>query len=309
MATEEWSQYIPVIRRLLLAAFQTEQLRPFLEDRPPLRPIVNSFGPGQGLDDMVDKVIGYCDKNVLFIELLAGVKEVNPRQYARFESELPEFPPDFEPAALPCPYRGLEPFEAEHARFYFGRDDMVERLVAQVKEHRFVAVVGPSGCGKSSLVRAGLVTELQRGALPGSRDWAVRIFRPGKDPLRALSAPLVALLEPEASEVTRIAEIRTLADRLREGTLSLADVVTRLGEVRPDVPRLVLVVDQFEELYTECEDEALRQAFLDALLAAKDQNVTVVLALRADFYGHVLADRTLGEAVDAGVTNVLVMAT
>ena len=83
-------------------------------------------------------------------------------------------------AETPCPYRGLEPFEAEHAEFYFGRDPMVERLVAKVDETSFVAVVGPSGCGKSSLVRAGLVTALREGALPGSRDWAVRFFRPGR---------------------------------------------------------------------------------------------------------------------------------
>jgi energy-coupling factor transporter ATP-binding protein EcfA2 len=209
---------------------------------------------------------------------------------------------------FPCPYRGLEPFEAEHAEFYFGREEMVERLTAKAGQASFVAVVGPSGCGKSSLVRAGLVTALREGALAGSQDWATRIFRPGRNPLRALAAPLVALLEPEASEVDRLAEVRKLADHLRDGVLLMDDVTARLREVNPDFPHLLLVADQFEELYTECDDETLRRVFVKALLAAAETEwVTVLLTLRADFYGRVLEDRALGEWVDVGLFNVLPM--
>jgi len=71
------------------------------------------------------------------------------------------------PPQVPCPYRGLEPFEAEHAACYYGRETMVERLLARVRDSDFVAVVGPSGCGKSSLLRAGLIATLREGALPG----------------------------------------------------------------------------------------------------------------------------------------------
>jgi WD40 repeat protein len=207
-----------------------------------------------------------------------------------------------------CPYRGLEPFEAQHAVFYFGRETMLERLVTKVKESPFVAVVGPSGCGKSSLVRAGLVTALRQGALPGSRDWAVRFFRLGTDPLRSLSIPLVTLLEVEADEIERMAQIRKLADYLRDGTLTLADVAAQLGEKHPGLRRLILVADQFEELYTECRNEALQQAFIRTLLSARaEQNLAVALTLRADFYGCVLDHRGLGQAVDAGLLNVLPM--
>lgn len=207
-----------------------------------------------------------------------------------------------------CPYRGLEPFEAEHAAFYFGRQAMVEQLVAKVKDSPFVAVVGPSGCGKSSLVRAGLMTALREGMLPGSRDWAVRFFRPGMDPLRALSIPLVTLLQVETDEVERMAQIRRLADYLGDGTLTLADVGAWMREKRPDLSRLILVADQFEELYTECRDEALRQAFIKALLSARtEHSLSPVLTLRADFYGRILEHRALGEAVDAGLLNVLPM--
>jgi len=209
---------------------------------------------------------------------------------------------------IPCPYRGLEPFEPDHAPFYFGRDTMLERLVARVNEASLVTVVGPSGCGKSSLVRAGLVSTLRQGALPGSREWATRILCPGRDPLWALAMPLVVLLEPEALEVDRLAESRRLADHLREATLPLDDVLTRLRAVNPELPHLLLIADQFEELYTECNDEATRQAFIRALLTMADVDwITAVLTLRADFYGHILADRSLGERVDSGLVNVLPM--
>ena len=212
-----------------------------------------------------------------------------------------------------CPYRGLEPFEAQHAGFYFGRGEMLERLVARVRECSFVAVVGPSGCGKSSLVRAGLVTVLRQGALPdGEVLWPqargdAAVFRPGRDPLRSLAAPLVSWLEPAASEVERLAEARKLADHLREGILPMADVVASLWEKQPDVAPLVLVADQFEELYTERQDETLRRAFVEALLAAAGEGIKVVLTLRADFYGRALATPRLGRAVDGGLVNVLPM--
>ena len=87
-------------------------------------------------------------------------------------------------AALPDvePYRGLEAFDREHARYYFGREDDVQRLVAMLDQQNFIAVVGPSGSGKSSLVRAGLATTL----LNGSGRWRIEFFKPGDDPLRAL---------------------------------------------------------------------------------------------------------------------------
>jgi energy-coupling factor transporter ATP-binding protein EcfA2 len=209
------------------------------------------------------------------------------------------------PPQVPCPYRGLEPFEAEHAACYYGRQVMVTRLVEKVRDGDFVAVVGPSGCGKSSLLRAGLIATLREGALPGSPEWAVHLLRPGADPLRALAAPLVALLEPEASEVDRLAEARKLAGHLREGTVAMADVAARIRERHPTLPRTLLIADQFEELYTECRDEALQQAFIAALLdAAAEERIAVILALRADFYGRALADRRLGEAVDDRLVNV-----
>jgi WD40 repeat protein len=287
-----------------LAAFDAAELRQFCQDRLAFRPVLNLLGQGHGLDDMVDELVGYCQTRLLFDRLLVDIRAARPRQYARFDREL--HIPAAALARIRCPYRGLEPFEAEHADDFFGRDAMLEQLLDAIYEHNFVTVTGASGCGKSSLVRAGLVTALEAGALPGSRFWAIRLFRPGPEPLRSLSLALVDLLEPEASEVTRIAEARALADHLREGTLAFADVAARL-EQDPNTAPLVLIADQFEELYTECRDPGLQQAFISTLLDAAEQEFTVVITLRADFYGHVLADRRLGQAVGACLVNVLPM--
>jgi len=208
------------------------------------------------------------------------------------------------------PYRGLEHFEPEHARFYFGREEMVKKLVDKVAKTDVVIVVGPSGCGKSSLVRAGLIATLRAGAVPGSQNWAIHVFHPGRDPLLALSALLATLLEPEASEVGHLDKACKLAELLRKGTLSVDAVINRLRQMDSDLNRLLLVVDQFEELYTECSDKATHRAFVKALLeAAEVEWVTIVLTLRADFYGHVLDDPSLGKWLNIGLFNVLPMDT
>lgn len=182
---------------------------------------------------------------------------------------------------VPCPYRGLEPFEAEHAKFYFGRETMVERLVSDIEANNFVAVVGPSGCGKSSLARARLAQSLA----PGGGAWKLHTFSPHADPLYELSTWLVELLEPEMDSIDRMAQARKLADHLSSGTLSMAEVVARLRDRHLALPSLVLIADQFEELYTECQDEKRRERFIEALLAASTQGIHVVLTRTPTFSG------------------------
>jgi formylglycine-generating enzyme required for sulfatase activity len=152
------------------------------------------------------------------------------------------------------------------------------------------------------------VTALRNGALPGSGDWVVELLRPGEDPLRGLALPLVTRLEPALSQVDRLSEARKLADRLRSGLLPVGDVLAALRERLQGAPRLLLVFDQFEETFTLCTDEALRRAFLSALLTASETPwCSVLFTLRADFYGRVLEDGALGQRVDAGLVNVLPM--
>ena len=207
--------------------------------------------------------------------------------------------------SIPNPYLGLKYFDVDNAANYKGRDDMVKRLLAKLEQTDFIALVGPSGCGKSSLVRAGLRPRLQGGVLPGSQDWPVEFMRPGNQPLRALAVPLVVWSQPELGMTERMAEAQKLAQHLQAGTLDLGFV---LSQVSRRAPRYLLVVDQFEEAFTLCDDEALRRTFIDALLTLAGQpSMMVLLAVRADYAGHLLADPHLGPRADQGWVNVLSM--
>ncbi|MGH8930759.1 MAG: TIR domain-containing protein, partial [Egibacteraceae bacterium] len=180
-----------------------------------------------------------------------------------------------------CPYRGLEVFEEEHAEFFFGRDDDTRRLVEKLKDSRFLAVLGPSGCGKSSLVRAGIIPALKQGALPGSQGWPIQLITPGGRPLSRLAAHL-AWLFPQESTLDFLEGLRA-DERTLDLTVSLA-----LGD-QPDDQQMVLVVDQFEETFTLCADEAERVAFVANLCYAATipaGRLVVVMAMRADFYPH-----------------------
>jgi WD40 repeat protein/DNA-binding SARP family transcriptional activator len=160
-----------------------------------------------------------------------------------------------------CPFKGLASYDVADAEYFFGRERLVAEMVARLVGTTMLGVVGPSGSGKSSAVRAGLLPALAGGILPGSTSWPRVLLRPGEHPLTALRRAL----QSDAQD--------PIADRL-----------PRLD--RED--RLVLVVDQFEETFVACRDEAERAAFVDTLVAAaqeSDGRVLVVLAVRADYYG------------------------
>lgn len=155
-----------------------------------------------------------------------------------------------------------------------------------------VAVVGPSGSGKSSVVFAGLIPQLRK-----QGNWLIESFRPGKEPFEPLAFALVRQLEPEAGETQKLRETMGLAGDLRNGRITLQQVVSRILDRNPG-KRLLLVADQFEELYTLCQVKQEQERFADGLLTAISQeNITLVLTLRADFYGHVLSYRPLRDAL------------
>ncbi|MFN8623278.1 MAG: TIR domain-containing protein [Chloroflexota bacterium] len=182
------------------------------------------------------------------------------------------------------PYRGLDAFDEADADIFFGREPDIQGLLERLKSSRFLAVLGPSGSGKSSLVRAGLVPALRRGALPGSQAWRIETIKPGARPAEAIAARLLA-----AGAGTSGMQ-GTLDGLLHdERTLHLASTLL-LGE-RADA-RLVWVVDQAEELFTLCHDEAERRAVIDNLTYASSVpggRTVVVLAMRADFYARAAA--------------------
>lgn len=205
-----------------------------------------------------------------------------------------------------CPYRGLAAFGVEHAAFYFGRDRATADLVRHVAQHPLTAVVGPSGSGKSSLVRAGLMYALQQSGDP----WRMQLTTPGREPIAGLAVRLVAWLAPAATEGRRRQEIDDLLAYLRrdQAAVSLAPTLARIHEQHPD-HRLLLVVDQFEEVYTQGIAPDRQQRFISLLLDAATGAdwLRVVLALRADFYDRVLRDPHLGAAVTRSQFTVLPM--
>ena len=203
-----------------------------------------------------------------------------------------------------CPYRGLQVFHEEHAGFFFGREIFAEQLRETAQRTSLVAVVGPSGSGKSSVVQAGLLPLLRR-QRPPAQTWDSVLFTPNNRPFHRLAAGLIPLLEPTFSETDRLAEAQKLGDRLADGTVHLGAVVDRLLTKSAGTGRLLLVADQFEELFT-LSPEPLRQPFVAALLATLDRvPLTLVLTLRADFYGHAIAlDRELSDRLGAGVVNL-----
>ncbi|MGH8906520.1 MAG: cytochrome D1 domain-containing protein [Egibacteraceae bacterium] len=182
------------------------------------------------------------------------------------------------PAPGPPPYMGLAAFQAEDAQWFFGREQLVAELTVRLAEGPSLAVVGPSGSGKSSVLRAGLLPAVWGGMVAGAGSWSTVVLTPGAHPLEEL-AVRVAL-------VRGVAPGSLLADlRADPGLLRLA--VRQAVAEAPGDTRLLLLVDQFEETFTLCDDEAERRQFIQALVALvgdPDSPATVVLGLRADFY-------------------------
>ncbi|MBK8906158.1 MAG: protein kinase [Anaerolineaceae bacterium] len=205
-------------------------------------------------------------------------------------------------AALENPYRGLQAFSESDADNYFGRETLVQELLSKLSNgsdlERFLAVVGPSGSGKSSLVKAGLLPALRRGGLPGSDEWFIVDMTPGDQPWQELEAAMLRVaVDPPDSLLTH----------LQEGPRGLLRAVQRClpddGEME-----LVLLIDQFEELFTLVADEAVREAFLQSLVTAvldPQSRVRIVITLRADFTDRPLQYVDFGELMEQRLALVL----
>ncbi|MDF2386612.1 hypothetical protein JMG10_34440 [Nostoc ellipsosporum NOK] len=199
---------------------------------------------------------------------------------------------------LPCPYRGLFHFGPEDTEYFFGRDVFVAEIFGATQTRNFVPVLGASGSGKSSVVFAGLVPQLQK-----QGHWKFTHFRPGSDPFHALALALVPLYAPDLDFTDRIAQARKLAGYFRDGIVPVSDIFIQIQQNHPNY-RVLLIADQFEELYTLCRDEAIRRSFLDKLLASfqfptnKSPPDTVLVAtMRADFLGNALSYRPFADVL------------
>lgn len=190
------------------------------------------------------------------------------------------------------PYKGLTAFSELDAADFKGRDAVVATLVNETARHRLVGVVGPSGIGKSSVVRAGLVPALRRGAVAGSENWLIAELSPGAHPFESL-----------ASTIYRVASTapHDLEEFIRRDARGLIKAVDRFV---PEGSPLLLIVDQFEELFTMTDDDAERMHFLDTLTAAVQEpagSVRVLITLRADFFDLPLQHPAFGKLLQAGI--------
>lgn len=241
------------------------------------------------------------------------------------------------------PYQGLQAFESAHATFFFGRENITERLLETVRARPFVTLIGPSGSGKSSLIQAGLLPKLTetasqpyplfarsetatsdapRGRGAASRraetlsplavetvapvEWIVVSFRPGEDPFRALAEALQPLLWLEQPPQ----DWATLLRQQERGLQDLADSLALIpqGEAESSAAerRLLLVVDQFEELFTLTANPTDRHTFLTLLLSILDHEertrISILISIRADFMAQALTSAPLATALqDAAI--------
>lgn len=187
------------------------------------------------------------------------------------------------PAAGEAPYKGLEYFDEDDAGLFYGREQLIGRLAARLERARFLAIVGASGSGKSSIVRAGLVPLLRKGTSrkksPAVNHWSIYVMTPTSRPFEALAACLTGSQSDLATRKKYEAEMRSTAE-----SLTLFAQHQGIGKEG----RMLLVVDQFEELFTLCEDEEDREKFITLLMNATQGDpsgaCTVIIILRADFY-------------------------
>jgi WD40 repeat protein/tRNA A-37 threonylcarbamoyl transferase component Bud32 len=203
-----------------------------------------------------------------------------------------------------CPYRGLRAFREEDATFFTGREVFAKRLLELVLRQSLVAVVGSSGSGKSSVVQAGLVPLLRR-QHPPEKTWEFVFLTPGERPFHRLGAAIIPLLEPHLTETDRLTEAQKLGDRLAAGELPLRFVADRVLEKLGRVDRLMLIADQFEELFT-LTPAGDRQAFVNTLLASLGEGpVSLLLTLGAEFYGHAVSlSRHLSDRLEHSLVNL-----
>lgn len=222
----------------------------------------------------------------------------------------------------PNPYKGLSAFQEKDAANYFGREVQIARLWKAFqrlydqptanKQLRFLPIVGPSGCGKSSLVRAGLIPELSKKPIYGKENLKVVVMVPGESPVRSLSGILAKLTQEDSlPEITKKQsyEAAFRASAAEEKFDYLQSVVETLSDIQ--TTPLVIFVDQFEEVYSLCQDSSDRHIFIENLLRASASAtgyVTVVATIRSDFLSKTQQHPLLNQAIGSASYNPVVQA-
>lgn len=204
----------------------------------------------------------------------------------------------------PCPYRGLTAFQEADAPFFFGREIYITHLLNAVTHNALTAVIGPSGSGKSSVAFAGLLPRLKQAH---TNLFSIIAMRPDAHPFHNLAQAILDQVSPTATPATT-AEVAQLALKLYQTPNALNQVIAQYFDNTKPARRLLLVVDQFEELYTLCPAPAKQRAFVDMLLSntqgCQNPRWHTLLILRADFISLALAYRPLADVLQ---NNMLVL--
>jgi len=213
---------------------------------------------------------------------------------------------DFDPMLQPeipdsrCPYIGLHAFDANNEHLFYGRDQLINQILNQILVSRMVTAVGSSGSGKSSVVLAGVIPRLKNGELPGSALWHYYpTMVPGSVPLTNLALTLM----PEGADKSEWVNEQTAL--FQENPEHL----TRLIESQTDEPG-ILVIDQFEEAFTLCHDEAERDAFLENLLnliRTRETRHVVILTMRVDYESYLNKTPLFQSLYEQGLVRVTAM--
>jgi hypothetical protein len=192
---------------------------------------------------------------------------------------------DLPPAPGEPPYKGLAYFTEADKDIYFGREKLSDQLVERLQKSRFLALIGASGSGKSSLLRAGIIPRLR------ARNWVIHVMTPGAHPLSVLAASLTQdELDPASAD--------SIVSAMADNPQTLAKVGEKLA-ARKNAERLLLAVDQLEELFTQCKDPDERRIFVDNLIYAAQAGgaPTILLSMRADYYDRVSEFAVLTDVV------------
>lgn len=202
------------------------------------------------------------------------------------------------------PYVGLRPFQEDDAEFFLGRDNLKDLLLQKVKEEAFIAVIGSSGSGKSSLILSGLLPELKNRGLSKGESWYYVVMKPGKRPLNELARALHQLLGGHPNKVLELQKIIAL------GKPDLPNIISsQVEEARKINSHFILVIDQFEELWTLQTSEAKsnmvfakqeQEAFIRLILSnTASSSLTVIISMRADFFHCAIDNPQLAEVIHA----------
>lgn len=193
-----------------------------------------------------------------------------------------------------CPYKGLEFFDCneEDPKYFFGREKLTGQLLDHVRTQAFLALVGASGNGKSSVLRAGLLHQLKLGRrIAGSDEWQILVTRPDAEPIKNLA---ITFVSEGGTQLDRAESIKRAEAMLMEGSAGLQRLVQA-----STAPRTIVVIDQFEEIFTRCDSAKERAHFFSCLMGAIEASgdkLCVIIAMRSDFVGKCLSQNYSGLA-------------